>query len=74
MFLVLPMDLTLVDDCEEYVPATKIFHAEGHGFDCLCLMHILLHAFSLPHLWRSQMLVKVKKSEEYQVIIIEGQH
>jgi hypothetical protein len=35
---------------EEYVPATEIFCAEGHGFGCLDLMRILLRAFHLPHL------------------------
>jgi hypothetical protein len=50
MFLVLLTDLTSVDDCEQYVLTTEIFHAEGHGFDCLHLIHILLHAFPLPHL------------------------
>jgi hypothetical protein len=45
MFIVLLTDLTSVDDCEQYVPATEIFHAEGHGFDCLHLMHIFLPAF-----------------------------
>jgi len=74
MFLVLLTDLTSVDDCEQYVLTTEIFRAEGHGFDCLHLIHILLHAFPLPHLWWSQTLGKVKKPGEYQVITTEGQH